>query len=614
MGKECYNNQSETNKGMGDNMKKLIRGLMILVFVSLFLICFPESAFAKEELLITDWVIDTDIMENGDLQISEDITFEFNESFNGVYRDLLMDNTSGVTGVRVFMVDGDKLSEYEQVSEAKNGDEGLYTIEEKNNKLLIKIYSPSRDEIKTFRISYTVKNVAVRYKDTAEVYYKFLGEDNETFIKRFIVNIHLPKKDNTDRVRFYGYGLSSGRTDIIDKQIYRLSAKDISSDTFIEGRLLFPGELIPESGNYRDIDRYQEIIDEEAARQLKIHQDEIKREKIKTNLKNYGLVTSGICLLIFFTVLYRCRRRVNRDILHTEFREFPQDCTPAVAAYISGMFASSNVIFATILDLYRKGYLRISAADKNRDISKNKNFIIYKTRDEDISLSGHENYFMRWLFEVMGDGEQVSTKRIKHYREHNWQKFYEAQSIWKKKVKKEADRLGYLDQSKKGQGGLLIVISLVSIILGITNALFGSIYALISFAVGTVLLVYGISLLGRLSDKGYIEYKKWMSFKKYMRENKAYLSGADALDTMDPSLIYALSLCISKVPGQALEWDEAFSNTSWVFWYIVFSSGPDNSFSRSITNSFTGSGGSSSGGSFSSGGGGGAGGGGAGGF
>lgn len=595
-------------------MNKLIRGLLIFLFAVISYLCFPMTAFAKEDLLITDWIVDASVMENGDLQISEDITFEFNESFNGVYRDIVLDNTSGVTDVKVFMLDGDKLSDYEQATKAKNGDEGLYTLEEKNNKLLIKIYSPSKDEIKTFRISYTIKNVAVRYKDTAELYYKFLGEDNETFIKSFIVNIHLPEKDINGRVRFYGYGKSDGRIDIIDKQIYRLSAENIDAKNFIEGRLVFPEEFISESGNYQDIERYQEIIDGEAARQQKLIKDRRRRERIRVSLKSYSLVLSGISLLIYSVVWNRCRRRVNKGILTAEYREIPQDCTPAVAAYISGMFADGNVIFATILDLYRKGYLRISVADENRNVKKNKNFIIYKTRDEDIFITGHESYFMKWLFDVMGDGEQVSTKRIKRFSEHNWQKFYESQNTWKKKVKNEAYKLGYLDYSKKKQGAFLIVISLLSIIMGITNALYGSTYALLNFAVGTVMLIYGLSLFNRLSDKGYMEYKKWISFKKYMRRNKPDLSGEDALDTMDPSLIYALGLNVTNNPGLAEKWDESFSASSWVFWYIVFSSGPDNFFSRSITNSFTGSGDSSSGGGFSSGGGGGAGGGGAGGF
>lgn len=593
-------------------MRKYIKGLFILMLAILSILCFPKSVYAKEDLLITDWIIDAGLVKNGDLQITEDITFEFNDEYNGVFRDLQLYKTSGITDIRVYMKDGVDLQEYARAAKAKNGDQGLYTIEEKDNKLIIKIYSPSKDEVKTFRISYVVKNVAVSYRDTGELYYKFVGKDNDTFIESFIANISLPKEENSDKVIFFAYGPSDAQISSVNNRLYQLRADNIDAGTLIEGRLLFPREYISESENIYDKDRYQEAIAEEAARREALQRNREKREKIKGYLKIISLVFNGIGIMVFAIVLYQCRRRVNKDTLRINYREIPSDCTPAVAAYITGMFVDSNVIFATILDLFRKGYLRIGAVNEQVNAFKN-NYIMYKTRDEDMTLSEHEGYFMHWLFDIMGNGEKVSTGRIKSFHSRNSQKYYEAYSTWKKKVKNEAERNGYIDKSKFKHGGLLIAISLAGIILGIIDAIYGNPYAVMDFLVGSVLLIYGLTLYHRLSDKGYLEYKKWLSFKKHMKNHGRNLAKEDVLNTLDPTLIYALSLNVVNDYGLALEAEEAYTAGSWVFWYLVFSGGGDNSFSKSINDSFSGVGGSSSGDSFS-GGGGGAGGGGAGGF
>lgn len=594
-------------------MRKYVKGFMILLIMALSIICFPSYASAEEDLHITDWVVDAHIMDNGDLKILEDIAFEFNDKFNGVYRDIVLDNTSGISDLEVAMVSGNNLIEFTQVTKAKNGEQGVFTLEEKNNKIIVKIFSPSKNEIKTFRINYIVNNVAVKYNDTGELYYKFLGKDNDTSIRSFTVNISLPYKDNNDKVRVYAHGPLNGRIDKISNQLYQLKVEKVPSKTFIEGRLLFPTDFIAMSNNTHNIDRYREIIDEEAAYQTRLEQDRLRKEATRRVLNNITIAVSGISVLAFAIVLYQCRRNQNKEILNIEFRDIPGDCTPAVAAYITGMFVGSNMMFATILDLFRKGYLRISGEDESLDVSKNDNFIIYKTRDVDKSLLGHERYFMNWLFDDLGNGEEVSTNDIKYYSNHSFQKFHESQSTWKKKIKAEVDKLGYYDHSKTKQGTILVVLSLVSIILGITTAVYGSLYALINFALGTVLMIYGISLFYRLSDKGFMQYKKWISFKKYMKKHNPDLSKEDALESLDSTLIYALSLDVVKKQDFTRGYDEAYSTNSWVFWYIIFASGTDNSFSKSINNSFVGSSSTSSG-SFSGGGGGGAGGGGAGGF
>jgi len=164
-----------SNKGTVLGIRCLI--CMLVVFASILLL--PKEAKAKDDLYITDWLVEATILDNGDLSITEDITFEFNDEFNGVYRDIGLNKTSGVSDIDVQEITDNKSVLYEAVDSAKNGDSKVYTLKKSSNKMLVKIFSPSKNELKTFRISYIVKNVAIKYNDIAELYYKFLGDDNE---------------------------------------------------------------------------------------------------------------------------------------------------------------------------------------------------------------------------------------------------------------------------------------------------------------------------------------------------------------------------------------------------------------------------------------------------
>lgn len=54
-----------------------------------------------------------------------------------------------------------------------------------------------------------------------------------------------------------------------------------------------------------------------------------------------------------------------------EYHNIPEDCTPAVASYITGRNINGNIFFATVLDLFNKGYLRISRRYENDSVLNN---------------------------------------------------------------------------------------------------------------------------------------------------------------------------------------------------------------------------------------------------
>jgi len=580
---------------------------------------FPKTAKAKEKLTIPLWNVDAQLLENGDLSITEDITFEFHDKYNGVYREVVLKGTSGISDIEVQEIQKDGLRDYRKVTDAEKGDSEVFLVKEKKDKVTIQIFAPSEDQLRVFRISYLIKNVATKYNDTGELYYKFLGKENETPIDLFQVNIKLPSINPDGKTSIYAHGPLQGK--ISKKEnTYILQVPDVPAGTYIEGRVLFPTEFIPLSENIKNQDAYKRILDEEEVYLNKQLVSQQRKEVIRSVMEKASLILSGLGALLLITFFMLCRRR--KEPFHsTELDSIPVACTPAVAARLVNNYISMNTLFATILDLYRKGYLSIKGIQDSNDLTdKNQDFEIIKLKEPDEALLNHEKVFCKWLFDEMGDGKTVSTADIRNFGKKYASAFTKSYHKWRKTIKEDTIQKGYYDNSKKKQGLFLVIFSLLLYMIGNITVIYDSLYGIFGIFVAIPLFIYGIVLRHRLSDEGYQYYRQWAEFKKRMKKNSKNLSMEDIRERADSSLIYALALDVLLKPNvlvddkETLLEDMAFDG--WLIWYLLFINDNNNSFQSSMNKAFVApiSSGDFSDGGFSAGGGGGAGGGGAGGF
>lgn len=576
----------------------------------------------EESLGITEWFVESNILENGDLSIVEDITFKFSGKYNGVFREIVLEGTSGIEGIHVVENSEDKALEYKRVEDAKKGDSNVFLANEKDNSVTLQIFSPSKNEEKTFRISYIIKNVAKKYNDIGELYYKFLGAENDTPIDFFSANIRLPEKDVNDKVKIFAHGPLNGEINKISDNTVNLQVEDVPKDTFIEARILFPREFIPASQNIIDKDGYSNIINEEAQLQDEIEENRIKREARKALFAKIASIIAVIEVIIFTLLAIKTRRLTD---IHQErkYLEVPEDCTPAIATYITSNIISSNTIIATILDLYRKGYVKVEDGEeftKKKEMLRD--FTITKVKEEDDKLMSHERYFMNWLINEMGDSQTVTTKDIEHYSKTNGSIFTKHYLEWQRKIKEDVITKGYFDTSTKKFGLPLVLLFPISLIISIVTLVYESAFGFVLLGTSVLILIQGIVLLSRKSDYGYEQYRKWLEFKKYMKRLKNDNSTDDlAKYPKDISLIYGLALGIdndilNKFNIETTYRESAFPyGYGWMYWYFILNNDKSNVFNKSINDSFSSVtppvGG---GGGFTGGGGGGAGGGGAGGF
>jgi len=597
-------------------LKKYI--IFTLIFI---LVLLPMNVFAEESLSISKWIVASELMENGDLQITEDLTFVFKDEFNGVFRDIVLEGTDGISNIELFeIVDGMEVP-YTLNQNAKKGDRNVFSSEEDNNSINLMIFSPSEDEEKTFRIKYTLLNVAVMHSDTGELYYKYLGDENKTPIDYFSVNLILPEFNRED-IKIFGHGPLNGTINFTDTDLIRLKVDDVPTRTYIEARILYPKDYTPLSNNTGNKD-LNELLDEEASYAKGIEERERRKETNKGifNKISIALIALGAVVSAF---LLKLTKR-NPDIYNSMDSLNPKDISPAELNIFINQYADSRGLLATIFDLARREYISIDeieiSNEKKKKSRKKEEFLFTRKNLLDNSLLDHESYLLDWLFNTIGDGNSLSTIDIEKYRTKKMMEFNKKQTEWIKLVKEQLDSRDYYDKKHKSTGLLSLILSIAIFIVGIISIVFGGLYGIGAILVSIILFIYGIWLMNRKSDEGYIQYGLWRDFKKEF-DNYGDL---DIGIPKDLTLIYAVALGLNmkKLEQQRISYGNDYYPMYWGYWYFMHINKKGGSaFEDRFNNSFYGSTGTSNpnstsfggGGGFTGGGGGGAGGGGAGGF
>ncbi|NLV89408.1 MAG: DUF2207 domain-containing protein [Tissierellia bacterium] len=593
-------------------IKKRLFSLLLIALI--LLVSLPS--FADNDLVISSWIVESSLLENGDLVIVEDLTFDFKSKFNGVYRDIGTDLTDGIENIELYEIVGDKESPYRFVSSADNGDSGVYLINRENNNLVLKIFSPAKSKTsKTFRLKYTVKNVAVKHVDTGELYYKFIGRENQTPVKYFSATIKLPDS-NRARTKIFAHGPINGEINFVEDDLIKMEVSDVPAKSFVEARILFPETFIGESTR-RGNNTFDSIVDEELSY--------ITREeaRIKQRTRNRALLerTSLTVTTIGVLLLNYVYRKLKRDPeIFSDLNTLnPEDISPAeLRAFMNGGGADGRALMTTIFDLARQGYINIEEIEPKK--KKNKDFLFIRTNKSPYDLLALESYVLNWLFNTIGDGSTVSTIDIEDYRKKNSSKFFSDINEWTKKVKNSLKERGYYE-NKPEFGILLIIMSVITMVVAIITLTFESLWGLLPVFLSTFLLIYAISIFVRKSDKGYVQYKLWQDIRKDFRNQRNLMKDYDYIPK-DKTLIYALAL---GLPMKHLNTfrdyiSDSYSPAHWSYWYFMTNKHGGSSFEDRMYSSFYGSSASTTsssiggGGGFSAGGGGGAGGGGAGGF
>lgn len=197
-------------------MKKGIKIFSILI-IAIISIVLGQNAVQAKNYQVEDMDIQATVNDEGSVNIEQKITYKFNGSYNGIYINIpyqLEDieaeenddlyNGKGVTVNKVSVVNNGAETEFNKVNSAINGNKNVYTTTTESGLQKIKVYSPSNNTTKTFKIDYIINNLCVKHNDIGELYYNFIGGAWEVEIKNLNIDIYIPQ--NREQIQVWGHG------------------------------------------------------------------------------------------------------------------------------------------------------------------------------------------------------------------------------------------------------------------------------------------------------------------------------------------------------------------------------------------------------------------------
>lgn len=483
-------------KGVMDVKKALLSVVMLVV-----LIVFPMPAFA-EDFTIKDFKIDAQLEKDGNVQVKERLTYEFDGSFNGITRDL-------------YPKEGSKISDL-------HAEENGNSLKIEGNDGSYKIHRKAKDETVAIELTYTIVEGVEKYSDMAQFYWPFFDDRNETDFGNVMITVRPPEV--TDDVVAMGYDAARGSEMTDDAGTVVFNLGEVSAGTNADVRLgvdeaLFPGVLQTSDQKIRpELEREKASLATAQARYEKMH---------KLSGQVAPFIFGSAVLLLFLIGVYVMRtenkRREKAVLDYPEAYFVPEEIMslPSTLRYTVPHVESTQVQTTALLDLLRKGYIEREGEDAFRVISRDTEY-------------EHERLLIEWLFDGFGDGETFSYNDLdvlegdKLSVQQEVTKYNTLQSAWEKSIREELDK-----NDLKGGGKGMRVLSVIAgflliapmIVFGIYNQ---PMWLLFLIFPSLVLVLFGF-LYAPQTVKGHGIQYQWKAFRKRLPE----VTESDLNDQLD---------------------------------------------------------------------------------
>lgn len=391
-------------------MKKSLKIILFSAIVFSIMIFIPKESNAKS-YSIENMDIKATINDNGSVIISQALTYKFNGYYNGIYINIPLNlkdseydevikgnkinnkiyNGSSIT-INNISVPGDRqIKEFKEITEssARNGIDGYYTLSKENNIEKIKVYSPSKDETKTFNLNYTINNLCVKHNDIGELYYNFIGGSWDVTIKKLNIDIHIPQNDKP--INIWGHGPYNGSSKIVNNTYANFVVDNVKPGQYVAARVIFDNSNIINSTKLSNIDAKELIFQDEG----KIVENKEEKNKFTRNI-----IIFAVCLFIYWIILMLIYEKDKKYMVsNVEEDELFKKYNPMIAGCIQGSRTIlARDIIAVILNLIDK---KAISMEFNQTISKseNYNYIISKNPNGVDKMDDIERYVHDWVFD-----------------------------------------------------------------------------------------------------------------------------------------------------------------------------------------------------------------------
>ena len=416
---------------------KLKKSFIIIFFVLILFLISPKC-FANTWKSLD---YDAKILSNGDMEVIETWNVYISET-NTLFKDFNVDREkfSEITNVKVArMINGEENFLNQIFVVQDHVDSGCYyglTIKGGSKfEIAWNVGLDNSSENRTYKVYYTVKDVVREYNDCTELYWQFLGDENNVSVKNITGKITLPKSvSDIEKLRVWAHGPLSGTITRESTNTVKFNLPSLDSNTMLEIRVVTEEPIC-------DIDKINTNKLESILSEEEIWANEANIERKKQNIIRLIFLcvaaltnfTGGIALIYQAYKYYKAGKEIPKDDKYKTdleyFRDIPDEknATPAYAMFLynfrksTGSLDVSKAFSATMLDLCIKQYIDLTMPDgKNVEIQVKK----YDSSEE--LLEDEERIFSlvkkccRYY-----DKNSISVKEFTKYAKREYEEFYD---------------------------------------------------------------------------------------------------------------------------------------------------------------------------------------------
>lgn len=511
------------------------------IILSLILLLAPTLVKASDvDYEITNYYIDSYVLENGDLEIKELIVL--NGSFNGYIRELVTSNSvlshsnkidfehdaiynaSGIYDIKIGVKKVNDVSfdtfndEFEtlEIGDSFSSNSKKTVVTKYSNYDEYKMYYRSNNESVAFLLDYKLDKAIVLHNDVAELYWQFIGNDFTDQINDLKIRIHLPNNDESDSFRVWAHGDLTGEIKKENNKNVYAHVKYLYPNSPVDIRMTFDKNLITDTSKVKksNEEALDSILKVEKERALEANRIRKRQQKLVA-IANY----TGIFLIIFqiiniIYIYFKHDKEYKSDFNNDYYREFFDDFNVEVGDYILKRTITPNAMSASIMNLiYKKNIKPEKIEEGNKD---NYEFTLLNKDN----LSDTEIKLVNFLFEKIGDNNKFTTEKLKKYAKSTktYSDFNNTYTSWKNSVISDGKKLKIFETSIPNKIFNVIFCLLIMFVGVIFSANIGlSIPYVIATILSIIVVVYSLQVLKR-TKYGNEQYLRLKASKKFLSD------------------------------------------------------------------------------------------------
>lgn len=509
------------------------------IILSLILLLAPILVKASDvDYEITNYYIESYILENGDLEIKELIVLD--GSFNGYIRELVTSNSvlshsnkidfehdaiynaSGIYDMKIGAKKVNDVSfdtfndEFEtlEIGDSFSSNSKKIVVTKYSNYDEYKMYYRSNNESVAFLLDYKLDKAIVLHNDVAELYWQFIGNDFTDQINDLKIRIHLPNNDDSDFFKVWAHGDLTGEIKKENNKTVYAYVKYLYPNSPVDIRMTFDKNLIADTSkvkksNEEALDLILKVEKERALEANRIR----KRQQKLVAIANY----TGIFLIIFqiiniIYIYFKHDKEYKSNFNNDYYREFFDDFSVEVGDYILKRTITPNAMSASIMNLIYKKNIKVEKIEEGKE--DNYEFTLLN-RD---NLSDTEIKLVDFLFEKIGDNNKFTTEKLKKYAKSTktYSDFNNTYTSWKNSVISDGKKLKIFETSIPNKIFNVLFCLLVIFIGIIFSTNIGlSIPYVIATILSIIVVIYSLQVLKR-TKYGNEQYLRLKASKKFL--------------------------------------------------------------------------------------------------